>query len=646
MQGLKIGFEIHQQLDTHKLFCDCPSLLREDKTHVTIERRLRPTQSELGEIDRAALDEFLKGKSFIYETYPDTTCLVELDEEPPHMPNEEAIDIALGLAMRLNARVVEEIHFMRKLVIDGSNTSGFQRTAIVAFDGCLKTDEGKVNIPTICLEEEAARKIVEKEKKTVYRLDRLGIPLIEITTAPDIKTPKQARDVALEMGKILRDFKVKRGIGTIRQDLNVSIKGGARVEIKGVQDLNQIPKLIENEVERQEKLIGLKEELKKRGMSEKDLDPHVYDVSAIFQNSRSKVIANQLKKGGKVLALKLTGFKGLLGSPLCALPQAKRKIERLGPEFAQYAKASAGVQGIFHIDELPTYGISQAEVDNVIKKLNLKEKDAFVLVAEKKEIAEKALEAVFKRAKMAFSGVPNETRVANIDGSTAYMRPLPGAARMYPETDIPPVAISKERLRVIKENLPESYADKKKRYIKQGLSEEMASQLVASSASFKFGIKKEKLPLWQLYEEAIDSVDISPNIVANTLLGTLKDLKREGYKTEEIPGEKLIEIFRMTAEGKIAKEAIPEVLKRMAEAPKKTAAEAAEDLGLTGFGEREVTEIVNKILKNKAEFIKEKGLDSAKPLMGLVMKEVRGRVDGKLVNELLQRELKKFLGKP
>lgn len=624
-----IGFEIHQQLETHKLFCSCPSVLREEKPEVTIERRLRPTQSELGEIDRAALEEFLKGKSFVYEVYPDTTCLVELDEEPPHEPNEEAIDICIEVASMLNCDIADEIHFMRKLVIDGSNTSGFQRTAIIALDGYLETDKGRIGIPMICLEEEAARKIAEKGKKTIYRLDRLGIPLIEITTAPDITTPEQAREVALKIGKILRDTgKVKRGIGTIRQDINVSVEGGARVEIKGAQELNQIPKIIEFEVERQRKLIEVKEELKNRKIS---LGNFRYDVSEIFKGTASKIIAAQLKENGRVLALKLGGFKGLLS-------------KKLGPEFAQYAIVAAGVKGVFHSDELPAYGISQEEVNSVSKKLALGKNDAFVFVAEKKEAAERALEAVLRRARLALEGVVEETRAVNQDATTSYMRPLPGAARMYPETDIPPIAITRERISRIKANLPELYEEKKKRYVKlHKLSEEMASQLLASSATFDFGI--EKKPAWKFFEEVVEEIKIAPSIAANTLLGTLKDLKRDGYETESIGGEKLKEVFRLVAENKMAKEAIPKVLAVVAKNPVQKVENVVRQVGIGFIGEDEIEEAVRNVLKVREEFVREKGLDAAKPLMGVVMKELRGRADGKLVSEMLRRELKKFLGK-
>jgi glutamyl-tRNA(Gln) amidotransferase subunit E len=610
---MKIGFEIHQQLATKKLFCDCPSELKEDEPDVEFVRRLRPTQSELGEIDQAALQEFLKGKAYRYQAYSDTTCIVEHDDEPPHTPNQDALEIALGVAMKLGAEPVEEVHFMRKLVIDGSNTAGFQRTAVVAFDGQMEIDGTTIGVPTICFEEEAARKISESGKETIYRLDRLGIPLVEITTTPDIQTPKQARDAALKMGRILREFNVKRGLGTIRQDVNVSVEDGARIEIKGVQDLNQIPDMIEGEANRQRTLIEVKGELKKR---KPKIKFEVVDVTGIFKKTDSKVIKGQVKKGNAVMALKLAGFNGLL-------------LKKLGPEFAGYARAQAGVKGIFHTDELPAYGITEGEVKKVKEKLKLKEEDAFVLVAEKERRAKIALDAVFNRAKAAFKGVPEETRMANPDGTTRYMRPLPGAARMYPETDIPPIVISGELLDKVRSNLPESYENKIARYIKEyKLSEEMATQMVNSQ--------------WTDFFEKVAVNYGVTTMAATTLLGTLTEQRREGVPVENVTEEKLTEIFKSQAEGKISKEAIPDVIRELAKNPQKTVEEITEKK-FEAFGEKEITEIVQKIIKERGDFVKDKGLASIGPLMGPVMGETKGRADGKIVNDILKKEIEKFL---
>src|SRR5712691_9993198 len=355
--GLKVGLEIHQQLATHKLFCKDASMLVDAPGGQRFRRRLRPTQSELGEVDAAAIEEAKRRLTFVYEATPNS-CLVEADEEPPHPPNPEALDIALEIALLLDAKCASEVDFMRKIVIDGSNTSGFQRSALVALDGHLETNGKRIGVPTILLEEDAARKLGEGEGEVVYRLDRLGIPLVEIATSPDIETPEEAREVALAFGSLLRATrKVMRGIGTIREDLNVSIKGGSRVEIKGVQDLRLIATFVEKEAERQRMLLEVARELARRSVD--PVPSAVHDVTSIFESSESKVIRSALKRGGKVLAGALPGFAGLLKG-------------KLGPELAAHARI-AGVAGIFHSDELPAYGIGEGEVEAVRAALGLKE---------------------------------------------------------------------------------------------------------------------------------------------------------------------------------------------------------------------------------------------------------------------------------
>lgn len=259
--GLKCGLEIHQQLDTKKLFCNCPSVLRKEEPDFEITRKLHAVAGESGKIDRAAIYQASLDKEFIYQGY-DTTCLVELDEEPPHKINKEALKIVLQISLLVHAKILPLTQIMRKTVINGSNTSGFQKTVLIARDGYVETEKGKVKIDSICLEEDAARKISEDKNKVVYRLDRLGVPLIEITTAPDIHSPEQAKEVALHIGDILRSCKVKRGLGTIRQDVNISIKNKNRVEIKGVQKPELIFKVINSEIKRQNKLLTENKEIK------------------------------------------------------------------------------------------------------------------------------------------------------------------------------------------------------------------------------------------------------------------------------------------------------------------------------------------------------------------------------------------------
>ncbi|MDD1669467.1 MAG: Glu-tRNA(Gln) amidotransferase subunit GatE, partial [Methanomicrobiales archaeon] len=420
---LRAGLEIHQQLDTReKLFCHCPTRLRDTgERNGEFTRFLRATESELGEIDRAALEEMRTIRRFTYYTY-DTTCLVEDDEEPPAPLNREAVGICLAIAKCFGMTPVGQVHTMRKIVIDGSNTCGFQRTALVALGGSLP---GGARVETICLEEDAAQRVTDQ----VFSLDRLGIPLVEITTGPDLRSPEEVQQVAEYIGMVLRSTgKVKRGKGTIRQDINISIPGGARVEIKGVQELELIAEVVRREMQRQENLIAIREELKGRGAS---VQEDQIDVTSLFSGTKSAI----LSKAKLVLAVSLKGFSGIV----------KREIQpgrRLGSELADYAKR-CGVGGIFHTDELPAYGISAEEVQAVRKKVRAGRDDAVVLVAGNGDEVRCAARQVIRRAGMALAGVPEETRRMLEEGSTAYMRPLPGAARMYPETDIFPVSVEK-----------------------------------------------------------------------------------------------------------------------------------------------------------------------------------------------------------
>jgi len=208
-----------------------------------------------------------KDKKYIYEYSKDYSCLVELDEEPPHLINIEALKFGILISTFFNMYIPKVLQVMRKIVVDGSNTSGFQRTLLLSLNGELKYKDKKISIGTICIEEDAARKIEEGEDYIIYRLDRLGIPLIEISTGPDLKDPKEVKEVAEYIGLILRlTGKVKRGLGTIRQDVNISIEGGEKIEIKGVQNLKIIDKVCELEVKRQERMIEWKKIMNERGI--------------------------------------------------------------------------------------------------------------------------------------------------------------------------------------------------------------------------------------------------------------------------------------------------------------------------------------------------------------------------------------------
>ncbi len=615
--GLKMGLEIHQQLNTKsKLFCSCPTELIDDDVDLTIRRNLRPTQSELGQIDRAALQESMRKLNFNYESFDKHTCLVECDDEPPHSLNREALDLAITISTLLNMHIVDEFHTMRKQVIDGSNTSGFQRTGLLATDGYLDTPYGRVVIETIGLEEDASRRVDTNSEFTEFRLDRLGIPLVEITTDPSIHHPKQVEEVAYMIGQVLRSTNVKRGLGTIRQDLNISIAKGARVEIKGVQNLELMPLIVEREVERQLKLIEIKDELTNRNAS---VDETIYDLNEVFNDTDSKI----LKSAKSIKGIILKGFNGLIGIEI-------QKGRRFGTELSSYAK-KMGVSGLFHTDELPAYGISQEEVDKLKKYLKTSPEDAIIIVAHDEDIAVSALEEVIRRAKLAFDGVLEETRKSLDDGNTEYMRPLATANRMYQETDIPLLKITDEIIDPIKNNLPELPDAKKERILKEyNLSEDLASQLVRRNLADNF-------------ENILKEIKADPTTLASTLSYDLRDLKREGIDISSINKDSIISVFKLIEDGKISKDAIKELIEAMCKNPSKDALTIADEENLTLLGLDDVKKIISEIAEANNSMISERKMGAMGPLMGMSMKKLKGKADGSLVNKIVKEEIEKRL---
>jgi glutamyl-tRNA(Gln) amidotransferase subunit E len=618
--GLKIGLEVHQQLNTkEKLFCACKPELFKEEPEITFLRRLRPTQSELGQVDPAAFFEFQKGVKILYEANQETSCLVEMDEEPPHNLNREAVEIALTVALVADCKIVDEIHVMRKTVIDGSNTTGFQRTCIIALNGSIDVEGKTIPIQLIALEEDAARKTGEEQGGRIlhYRIDRLGIPLIEVTTAPALHNPQEAEKTALVIGRILRATgKVKRGLGTIRQDLNISIPNGALTEVKGVQELEQVSKVIEYEVQRQLNLLKIRDELKTRNMKESDIKEEIKDISAMFSETKCKVIRKSLDEGKKVLAVKLPNFGGLLKMEL--IPDV-----RLGTEMAGHARFWGRVGGIFHTDELPAYGISSEEVTKIRELTEATEKDSVVLVADTLENAEDALKAVTERAREALKGVPEETRAANPDSTTQFMRPRPGAARMYPETDVPPIQISEDYLKMLHSKIPELPEQKMTRFAKEyELNQKLTKQVLDSEYA-------------QLFETVVKQTKVSHTVIAATLTETFKGLKREGIEVENVNDEQVLELFRLIDAGKTAKEAIPDVVSWLAKHDKASVTDAVENLGLVMLTDEQLEAIIDELLHEN----KRSGKEAFGVLMGLTMKKLRGKANPEKVAQILKKKL-------
>jgi len=596
--GLRVGLEIHVQLNTgRKLFCNCPPILRNDEPHFRITRRLRPSASELGSVDPAAVWEFRKHRSFIYEGYHDTTCLVELDEEPPHDPDPEALEVALAVAMMFNAKIFDELYVMRKIVIDGSNTSGFQRTILIARDGLVRFFEYEVPIQTITLEEDAARRIREEDGFVVYRLDRLGIPLVEVSTGVMSYPPEGIMEVAHYLGySIKMTKKARRGLGTVRQDVNVSMRGGAKVEIKGVPELGLIPKVIEYEVMRQLNLLAIRDELIKRGVREEDLPSDYVDVSHAFAGTKSAILRRILEAGGRVIGLGLRGFKGLLGHEV-------QPGRRFGAELADRVRAWTNLSGLIHSDELPNYGITSEEVSKVASILGT---DSFIIMAGDEDELEEAVDVVIDRLREALRGVPEETRAANPDGTTRFMRPRPGAARLYPETDLRPITVTPSLIQRASLIIPEPIEARVRRYMGYGMSRDLAMQVIKS-------------PYLDLIDELIEEFkgSVSATTIGSFFVNTLRSLQREGVDVDSIV-DRARDLLRALGAGIIVKEALPDLLREIAKRPERNLDELINELGLRRMNYDEVRRVVFEKLREVGKISRDKAVS-------LIMRELRGR---------------------
>jgi len=611
--GLVAGLEIHQQLDTAtKLFCACPTERREpEESTRTFVRYLHPTKSELGELDEAAVEESRVDREFEYLAY-DTTCLVEEDDEPPHRIDDEALDVAMQIATLLDMTAVDQAHVMRKIVVDGSNTSGFQRTTLVGQDGEIETSDGPVGVEDLLLEEESAGRVGETDEGVRYSLDRLGIPLVEIGTKPDIRSPEQAREAAERIGMLLRSTgSVKRGLGTIRQDVNVSIAEGARVEIKGVQALDQIDEIVHREVGRQVELLDVADELDARDAAVGDPQ----DVTEVFAETDSGVIQSAVTSGGRVTAVPLYGFDGLVGREI-------QPDRRLGTELSDHAKRH-GAGGIFHTDELPAYGVTAAEVDALRDAVDAGPDDAVAIVADDPKTADLAIDAVADRAETAIEGVPEETRDATQEGTTRYLRPLPGAARMYPETDVPPVELDPSDVEA-----PELLTEKVERYqADYGLDAGLAEQVA-------YG---RRMPLFEDIVEA----GVDATFAAGVLEGTLTELRRNDVPIEHLTDDHLRAVLRLVEDGDLAKEGVDQVLTTLAEHPDLSAEEAVEEAGLSGVDEAEVRDAVVEVVERNADQVESEGMGAFSALMGECMGALRGKADGEIVSDVLREEIGK-----
>ncbi len=622
--GLKVGLEIHQQLATNKkLFCNCPPIESDEYTN-KFQRSLRAVKSELGKYDPAALFEKSKANKIMYYGNPQSSCLVEKDEEPPHNLDKDAKELALIISSSLKSNIFSELYPMRKTVIDGSNTTGFQRTMLISQGGFIDVDGEKIGVQSICLEEDAAKLLGDKGSIREYSLDRLGTPLVEIALDPVEGKPSKIKKIALSLGKLLRSTKqVTRGIGSIRQDVNISVNnGGAVVEVKGVQQLDQLEKIIEFEAKRQYGMVKIAEKLQNSNFDGVSKD-NVLDITNDWKNCQSKIIQKAIKDNSIIKAIKIQNFAGMFGySPFEGI--------RLGKEIGQIVKFY-GIGGVFHSDELPNYGIEENDIVIVNNLLKINEKDAFLIIAGPSSKIDFAIESIINRINHATKGVPAETRLATPNGETIFLRPRPGSSRMYPETDIPPILVTKNELETAENNIPkpwdESIAELQKKY---DLNEQLAEQIFDSQ-------------YLDLFEKIVEKTSVNPTFTASILCSSITKLERSGLNSKLLKDEEITKSFEFLKSGKITKESIDIIFESIMAGKSRIVEEAIKNTSIETVDEAKLEQIIEKIINENKGIIQNQKERAIGPLMGIAMKELRGKASGEMINNLLLKNIKKIL---
>ncbi|MDP8888962.1 MAG: Glu-tRNA(Gln) amidotransferase subunit GatE [Thermoproteota archaeon] len=643
--NLKVGFEIHQQLATKsKLFCDC-SCEETKEYDSSFVRKLRPTQSELGAYDPAAMFEFSKMHTVEYQAAFGSSCLVEADEEPPHDVTKEALNTALIFSLALHSKVMHEIHVMRKIVIDGSNTTGFQRTMLVASGGYIDIAGRRVGVQSICLEEDAAKLIGDEKGVRKFGLDRLGVPLVEIALEPVTGKPSEIMQVALTLGRLLRASKrVARGLGSIRQDINISVQNGAVVEVKGVQQLDQLVKVIEHEMQRQYGLVVIAQKLKEKNVDIKKVGDRIEDVSDILGNkASSRIVKKILEGGGRIIAIKVQGFAGMIGFE-------PYKDIRLGRELGKLVKFY-DIDGVFHSDELPNYGITEDDVVAVKQRLQMNDNDAFVILGGPNDKVKFASDAIIRRLKAAVDGVPAETRAATPEGTTVFLRPRPGVARMYPETDILPIAISDSMLVSLAGKTPRQWDEIVNLLAKKyNLNRKLATQIFDSE-------------YLNVFEEIASKTKVQPTFIASKLTEDLTSLQRRGLDASVLTDHVIKDIFTRLDRGSITKESVVLIFEKLMkneptigkivnehinvkeDMEAEIVKAAIEAVGASSISDEELSKGLDRIINNNIVIIKEKGANALSTLMGRAMAEYRGKANGQKVNAMLKDKMSKMVNK-
>ena len=620
--GLRSGLEIHQQILTEKkLFCRCPAGHYCDDYDAEILRHMRPTLSELGEYDGTALMEFKTKKEIIYRINHQTVCTYEMDDTPPFEINQQALDIALQIAMLMNYKMVGEIHIARKQYLDGSIPTGFQRTTIVGVDGWIPYKNRRIGLIQLGLEEDACREVSDIGHQRVYITDRLGMPLIETVTRPEMQTPQEVAEVANILRWLVRSTGlVRTGIGAARQDVNVSINGGTRIEIKGVARIPMIPRLIYNEAMRQYALLKIKDELRKRGITENSFSSMSEDVTSLLAKTSWEPIARAIGQGEKVDCINLKGFAGI----------PSQRIQT-GKTFSK--EISDRVRVVACLTRLPNILTSESTeetIDSYIwnkirKKLKATSHDALILVWGGKDDVKTALDEINIRAIEAIRGIPNETRQALADGTTGFERILPGADRMYPDTDLPPLEITTERLQKLNKKNPAPLWERQEKYKALGLPQHLITPIASS-------------PKASFFEKVIEQFEQSPTRTATLLFENSKYWRRKGLDTDKISEKDWLLLFEKLARFPALWQKAVDILETYLKECDQELESLLKPYTPSAYGESDAPDIIKQIITQNSVLFDDRN-KMQRYCMGQVMKKLKGHLPAQKVEELILREM-------
>jgi len=570
--GFMSGLEVHQQLLTaHKLFCRCPGGLYTEEHDGEVLRHMRPTLSELGEYDGTALMEFKTRKEIIYLLNHLNVCTYEMDDTPPFLVNQDAIDVAIELCLTMNMDIIDEVHIARKQYLDGSIPTGFQRTAIVGMNGWLPFKGRRLTITHVSVEEDSCREVSDKGHRIVWRTDRLGMPLTETVTGPELRTPAEVRDAIILCGLTARSTRrVRTGIGASRQDVNVSVRGGSRCEIKGVPKAGLAVKLVHNEAVRQYNLLKLREELHGRGLKTPDaIRVEPCDVSDVWTGVDLGFIRRALQSGGKVFAVRVAGVAGLAQHP--TQPDTAFLDELAGR--IRVIACLDDVPIVFSGADFPRFQGRNAVLDRTRRRAGVGPHDEVFVVFGPEQDVRTAADEIRLRFADATAGVPKETRQALAGGYTSFERILPGPDRMYPDTDSPPTRVTADRVAAIRARLKPPPWTRFERYGRWRVPEETTEFLIRRGGA-------------DIVDAVVESTGVDGLTAAVEIGQRAKALARAGVRIGRLGPAEWVDVFDLYTSGRISREAIAVVATRMAtDGAGAAAAAAAEGVGLVGRDE-------------------------------------------------------------